>query len=375
MNRFGTPVLFGLFCFGSMSAMASEALNESSVPAERTLKYSASPMIGNNNSGQTYFLINSGDSWKASRTGNLSQKGVERVYVNNATGTIYLAASAPTKVSKLEAERGPGRDNKWECYSGLGGNGYRNAKDYSICSSDLTKGVTGVGGAIIGSLNMLFGTVRSMVAVDQERLFSVAKSSGLIDMVEQDIKNQWVNNYHSKYNQATSSRELQQFIEMYRDNDPDGLVLQATQKVKEAQTKEAAESLANYRQEFESASTADEYRAVISKYQFHDPEKLIPNAQKALDAQLARTQKAEQEQAAREKKEEAEMAKKFVRWQNGLKVGDNTNCGEVLEIRHDLVKVNFPIANYGNEQWIKKSQIQMPGAGCSFVNGHYAGTD
>ena len=59
------------------------------------------------------------------------------------------------------------------------------------------------------------------------------------------------------------------------------------------------------------------------------------------------------------------------KWRKNLKEGDSTNCGPVLEIKTKLVKVAFPVANYGNEHWIRKDQIMPSIYGCEFVNGQY----
>ncbi len=150
------------------------------------------------------------------------------------------------------------------------------------------------------------------------------------------------------------------FIAKYQNNDPDKLVAQAEKKLPDVQAKEAAEAHAQYRNEFESASSASDYQAFINNYKNNDPDNLVPKARQKLNSIFAK-QNAEVRQARED----------LAKWQNSLQVGDDTNCGEVLELRHGLVKVNFPVENYGNEHWIKKGLILRPGAGCEFVNGNY----
>lgn len=54
-----------------------------------------------------------------------------------------------------------------------------------------------------------------------------------------------------------------------------------------------------------------------------------------------------------------------------IKVGSETNCGPVLEIRADLAKVYSPVKDYGNEHWIRVDQLFPPLTGCRFLNGQY----
>ena len=54
-----------------------------------------------------------------------------------------------------------------------------------------------------------------------------------------------------------------------------------------------------------------------------------------------------------------------------LKVGDESNCGPVLEIKNQLAKIYSPVLNYGNEHWIRISQLFPSGYNCWFLNGGY----
>ncbi|MBF0609512.1 MAG: sel1 repeat family protein [Magnetococcales bacterium] len=54
-----------------------------------------------------------------------------------------------------------------------------------------------------------------------------------------------------------------------------------------------------------------------------------------------------------------------------VQVGSETNCGPVIDIRDKLIKIYFPVKEYGNEHWIKKEQLFPPGYGCYFYNGQY----
>lgn len=50
-----------------------------------------------------------------------------------------------------------------------------------------------------------------------------------------------------------------------------------------------------------------------------------------------------------------------------------TSCGPILEVKKTMVKVYFPVKDYGNEHWISKNEIFPDGYGCIFRNGQYAG--
>jgi len=58
-------------------------------------------------------------------------------------------------------------------------------------------------------------------------------------------------------------------------------------------------------------------------------------------------------------------------FRSSLKVGSETNWGPVLEIKASLVKVYFPVRDYGNEHWIRKDVAFPPGYECRFLNGQY----
>ncbi len=87
----------------------------------------------------------------------------------------------------------------------------------------------------------------------------------------------------------------------------------------------------------------------------------------------------EQERVDRKEREIKENEAKILRqeelmtinWRKTLKVGSETNCGPVIEIKNPMIKVYFPVASYGTEHWIMLNTIQRPGTGCRFINGKY----
>jgi hypothetical protein len=246
------------------------------------------------------------------------------------------------------------RGYKYLCFSGA----KKERPTYNPCDSSLTsqkhKGLNA--GFDVVSVILSLGR-STTVSVDNEKLDYALKSSDAINMLK---TYQQKATEQSDFEHATSSIALKNFIAKYQNNDPDGLVAQTEEQLPDVEAKETAEALALYRHTFDSASTASDFEAFISKYQGNDPDNLVPRVQNKLKSIIAQKD-VEQKQARKE----------LTKWQNDLQVGDDTNCGEVLELRRGLVKVNFPVENYGNEHWIKKNLIRKPGTGCGFINGNY----
>lgn len=71
-----------------------------------------------------------------------------------------------------------------------------------------------------------------------------------------------------------------------------------------------------------------------------------------------------------ERQRQAE-AKKVLAWRKTLQVGSDTFCGPVIEVRHPMVKIfiSVQLQGFGNEAWLKSSDIFPPEYGCRNVNG------
>lgn len=81
-----------------------------------------------------------------------------------------------------------------------------------------------------------------------------------------------------------------------------------------------------------------------------------------------------QEKAAGDKKIHEQKIKEINAFRNSkLSEETMTNCGPILEVKKTMVKVYFPVKDYGNEHWISKNEIFPDGYGCIFRNGQYAG--
>ena len=59
-------------------------------------------------------------------------------------------------------------------------------------------------------------------------------------------------------------------------------------------------------------------------------------------------------------------------FRQSVKIGTETNCGPVVEIKGQLLKVYHPIPSFGNEHWLRLEQILLPSMECNFFNGIYS---
>lgn len=129
------------------------------------------------------------------------------------------------------------------------------------------------------------------------------------------------------------------------------------------------------------ATSKDLSHFIISNT-FSDVAGLIGKAEKARQnaiyeegAPMRARQARMQQELERNKNERiAELEKAAAELRKALKVGDETNCGPVIEIKSGLVKVYRPLLNYGNEHWLRLEQILPAGQGCIFENGQYVGS-
>ena len=385
--RIGSYIFIALVACSTMTVQASTTSggeNPYSVD-DALLKYVPHP-------NGIYYLIKDGSSWKAAKTADLTQEGVERLYVDTKRKVISLTALAPTKVSAAERERGPGYGNRWECYSRLtGGSGYREATSYSICSSELTKSATTSGEALAGSLNMLFGSKRSYVAVDREKILEIAGASGLIAMVEQEVndrialeekKKQDLEDARQKAEQDRIASDLsaeqgdanakyQRGLFYLGNQDWNSEAEKWFEKANAAGSSDAAYKLGlikydHYKdwdaaeRHWTKASNGGNADAKQRLSEFHAMKKRI-----ALERELQlQNERAEAVRQANERK-------RVVAFRKSLKEGDETNCGPVIETKKNLIKVAFAVSNYGNEHWIRRDEIFPTNYDCSFYNGNY----
>ena len=261
-----------------MVASASDTGNNPEVTTKNRLEYSVSSGIGKEPPSKLYYLIKTGDTWKASLSGDITQDNVERVGVNLNTGVITLDVQSGSRETGINS----GNSDDWVCFQGLFGSGFRNSQNYSICSSNFAKGVTSLRNAAAGSLVLLFGEVRRFMAVDQEKILAIAESSGLIDMVEQDRQAAIGEEYHAQFAGATTPNSINSFVAKYQTNDPEGLIPQALARMPQALARVQQAEIEERRSNYLSATTPVKLNSFIAKYQGNDPENLVPRARKRL---------------------------------------------------------------------------------------------
>lgn len=148
---------------------------------------------------------------------------------------------------------------------------------------------------------------------------------------------------------------------------------------------ETEKKLARYRNTFEMAQSVRDFDSFIANYEKFDPDKLIPLAiekrksaqinkdleQKRIIAQKVEKALEESKKKVAEKQRHLQLAARIKEFRNGVKVETETNCGPVLEIKGSLLKIYFPVKDYGNEHWIHKRKIFPTGFNCQFINGSY----
>lgn len=335
---------------------------------------SSIPTLGNGvqvNAGYYVLLEKDGDDWKVDSVNQTPPQVTDASKQEILVFSSDLAMVEPyysdyvlwyeSKDPSDTSAKSMFAKGEYACFSGQ----KKDRPAYNPCDSSLTlhtdKGSNTVANVMVDVLSLGTAIFRSgnlsTMEIDPSKIKLVLSKSDAIRAVKRyrtTQTEQWA------FSKADSSIALKNFIANFQNNDPAGLVSKAQTKLPAVEAQEAADRLSNYHRDFDTASTESDFEIFINKYQSSDPDNLVPKARVKLKELVTK-------QEAREQLANAELAK----WRNSLQVGDETNCGEVLELRRSLVKVNFPVLNYGNEHWIRKDLILKPGAGCQFVNGNY----
>lgn len=303
----------------------------------------------------------------------------EIISFNPESATLHAAYTATCSKGTLKSQ------TECSCAKGVFGE-TREKHGYQLCTSEFKT----VSGGAINALSTILGTAQGLVVgttsvvyrVDMNALLAATRETGLLDMINAKFyQDYYVANFSSSKGAVD---KLQKFIKVATTSgyDPDRLVPEAEKQISELKEKAAIEKkekqLQAYRRSFDTATTSSDIRTFIQRYTDNDPDLLIPKANEKLriaeaaDAREAERQReVERKEAEHQRKVAQAEAKRLTEWQNSLKVGDDTNCGPVLERKAALIKVYFPVENYGNEHWIKADLIERPTNGCLFVNGKY----
>ena len=122
--------------------------------------------------------------------------------------------------------------------------------------------------------------------------------------------------------------------------------------------KENEKWLSKYRAAFKKANSMNDYTTFIVTYEDDDPDNLVPKA----------TDLSVKAGIAEQKQQELKAKKRRLDFRAKLKVGDNTHCGMVIEIKKPLMKIQTMVG----DKWFRADKIYPPGeANCRFVNGVY----
>jgi len=185
-------------------------------------------------------------------------------------------------------------------------------------------------------------------------------------------------NYREEFERSKTAEQYRLFIEKYRDADPDGLVAMAESKSIELEGVEKARQLEEYRRHYAVAKSSHDLQAFIQRYESNDPDNLIPKARQGLKAAEREEMRLAQEADARAKKQAAAEAERKQRaaaalasWRGKLRIGDDTFCGPVIELRQPMIKIAIraQLPGYASETWLKAGEVFPPDYGCENVNG------
>jgi len=259
---------------------------------------------------------------------------------------------------------------------------------YTLCSSELKTAAVNPFSAIgsIAASVMTLGTSTSIwYKLDEDSILAAAKEANLLDAINRDNYERYLADFQKA---QQSSKTIKTFIAKVRSTnyDPDNLadtgekMLSMLTKREEdealAKTKRDADEaldkqVAKYRLDFENASSARQLQDFIDQYQQFDPNNLVSQAKKKLVIAVAEEKKAAEQSRREAIARQNALLARLNSWRKALKVGDDTNCGPVLEFKANLIKIYFPVRDYGNEHWIRRDQVFPSDSGCKFINGSY----
>lgn len=285
--------------------------------------------------GLPVYLDKSSGKWVLSISPlDLRKPSVERLKLHAWDGTVWLDASLPSTPSVAELKRGPGKGNRYECYVGLLATAERKEGDYNVCSSAFIKGDTDVGEAIIGGLSAILGSPRKMMAIDVDALAAAVAEADVAAyalQLRREGNEQWLTRYRSRFEGAKTIADWERFINTASFADPDDLVPVAQQRLTTLRQEEAMR----------------QQRAAVEE-----------------------RERREQAEAARRQRQVDEEVQRLS-WVKKLKVGDDTFCGPVIELRPPMIRiaVRAQLQGFSSEQWLREDEVHLPGRGCLNRNG------
>ena len=149
---------------------------------------------------------------------------------------------------------------------------------------------------------------------------------------------------------------------------------------KEAEKRLAAlkeQSISASQASFDRAHRSSDWRQLVSALEATaDPggiliasKEQLTVALKAEDDERAAEQRRIAQWTVKQDEERRKFALEVARFRKGLKVGQQSNCGPIIELKADLVKVAMPIPEYGTEHWVRSGILYPAGHPCPWRNG------
>jgi hypothetical protein len=143
---------------------------------------------------------------------------------------------------------------------------------------------------------------------------------------------------------------------------------------------------------FEQETTSSAIKNFTTKLPEHNSDRwdkvdfdnLVPKAKELLESTLAKeairqmqvqaqVQAERNREIERERAERLEKEKMVKQFQKSIMVESKTNCGPVIEIKGNLIKVYSPVSGFGNEHWLSRDSLFPVTYSCNWRNGVYAG--
>lgn len=319
---------------------------------------------------------------------------------------LYITRNLEFAEPDFRDKAHPEKNGEFTCMSGvLRTRRDNNTTDYNPCESTLTDksfnaaksatfavltlglgAVTGTGSStmtvnsekvksIIG-IDVMEAVVKLTVSADCATEYSKIEScravqekfsSVISEELTDHISKGRLAQYRGLYAKAKTSTELEKFRTSFAGDDMELLAVKAEQDIPLVKRQEW---LTQYRQNFAAADNVDRLEMFIKTYSSDDPDKLIPKAQSAFKSESARLAKIQRKSDEIEKQYEVQL----VNWRRNLKIGDDTFCGPVVEIRLPMIKiaVSAQLQGYAPEAWLKADQVFPPTLGCRNTNGRLA---
>jgi hypothetical protein len=273
--------------------------------------------------------------WSVTQEASKLQESVEAILIDWDRRTVYLNVAPSTS----------GLGGSWrpdECTFGLlatmtnrqSGKELSNDRKkvgLTVCNSEFTASSTRGVGAAVSVLSAVVASRVARMVVKTDELEAAIRESRLLEAVESGQ----LDKYRTSFSNAQTSEDWNQFIRTYARYDPDLLLTQAIENRDRAKNDE-------------------------------DARRTAAEAQR----KIAQT-KADEEQSRYEEQRRRQLTAQVEAFRRSLTIETETNCGPVVEIKGTLVKVYFPVANYGNEHWVRKELLFPPQWECRFYNGGY----